>query len=653
MSVEFKHLFEPFKFRTFEVKNRIVMPPMAIYVPGSEGFVKERLIDYYRARARGGVGYIVANATPVSLHSASSHPNQTSLAGDQFVPGFKQLVDVIHSYDVRCSVQLYHSGRQRYGIIAGLPTLSPSGIPDPVRKDPARAITVEEILALEEDYAQASRRAQEAGFDGVELHCAHGYLLSGFLSPYQNQRSDEYGGDMWKRTRIVREIIARIRETVGEGMLIQIRLNGHDYVNGGNTLEDSKEIAKILVGAGADAIHVSAGMAPSGHYSFLPAAIPQGFNVYLAEGIKEAVGPGVPVIAVGAIEDPIYAEKVLAGGKVDLVAIGRPLFADPEMPNKAREGRLDEIQPCLRCSKSAATWPEDMRCTVNPAVGKERLFDEALKPVAEPKKVLVIGAGPGGMEAACLAATRGHSVTLMDKAGEIGGKIHLGMKPPDKARLQGAWLEYFGRELKRLGVTVVLNHEVTVDEVQALAPDEIIVATGGKPLIPRSIAGTNLPNVFVADDVLWDKVAVGKRVAIIGGSSMGVETAEFILERHPEAQVLIVEMLHEILMDISHDAVLAAMDKLAKVDCRYLTETRVVAIEQSDGRLNIRVKRYNMDDVLTGFDTVVLAMGVAPNNALGLALQERFSNVHLIGDCAGPGDYRKAVHDAAAVALEI
>ncbi len=410
---------------------------------------------------------------------------------------------------------------------------------------------------------------------------------------------------------------------------------------------------KILVGAGAEVIHVSAGMAPSGHYSFLPAAIPQGYNVYLAEGIKEAVGPDVPVIAVGAIENPIFAEEVLARGKVDLVAIGRPLFADPEMPNKARAGRLDEILPCLRCSKSAAVWPEDMRCVVNPAVGKEKLFDEALKPVAEPKKVLVIGAGPGGMEAACLAATRGHSVTLMEKSEQVGGKIHLAMRPPDKSRLQSAWLEHFQRELKRLQVNVMLNHEVTVEEVAALAPDEIIVATGGKPLIPRSIAGTDLPNVFVADDVLWDRVAVGDRVAIIGGSSMGIETAEFILDRRPDTKVLVIEMLHEILLDISHDAVLAALDKLAKADFRYLTETRVMGIEQSDGRLNVRVKRYNLDDVLTGFDTVVLAMGVASNNALGLALEERFSNVHLIGDCAGPGDYRKAVHDAAAVALEI
>lgn len=647
--MEFKHLFEPFRFRTFEVKNRIVMPPMAIYIPGSEGFVKERLIDYYRARARGGVGYIVVNATVVSEPSGRSHPNQTRITDDKYIPGLKQLVDVIHAYDVKTSIQLYHSGRQRYGLIAGPPTLSPSGIPDPVRKDPTRAITVEEIQTLIQEYAQGARRAQEAGFEGVEIHCAHGYLLAGFLSPFQNKRTDEYGGSVWNRTRIVREIMAAIRAEVGDEMLMQVRVNGSDYVNGGNDLEAAKEISKILVDAGAEVIHVSAGMAPSGQYTFLPAAIPQGYNVGLAEGIKDAVGPDVPVIAVGALEDPIFGEQVLARGKVDLVAFGRPLFADPDMPNKAKEGRLSEITPCLRCSKSAGVWPEDMRCTVNAAVGQEKVMEERLQPTDNPKKVLVIGAGPGGLEAARIAALRGHSVTLVDEKEEIGGKIQLAMIPPDKDH-QRKWLVYYDNEMKRLKVNIELGRRATVDDVMQRNPDIVIVATGGKPMLPRSINGLDRPGVVTADDVLYGQVPVGDNVAIVGGSSMGVETADFILQQ-PGKKVLVVEMMHNILMDISHDAELALLDKLATKDFRALTSTMVTAIEPKDGKLALKVKRYDHEKELAGFDTVVLAVGVVPNNSLGLVLQEMRSDVYLVGDCAGTGDYRKAVHDAAAVSL--
>jgi 2,4-dienoyl-CoA reductase-like NADH-dependent reductase (Old Yellow Enzyme family)/thioredoxin reductase len=651
MSVRFEHLFQPFKLRTFEVKNRIVMPPMAIYIPGSEGFVRQRLIDYYEARARGGVGYIVVNATVVSEPSGRSHPNQTRITDDKYIPGLKQLVDVIHAYDVKTSLQLYHAGRQRYGLVAGPPTLSPSGIPDPVRKDPTRAITVEEIETLVEEYAQAARRAQEAGFDGVEVHCAHGYLLAGFLSPFQNRRTDEYGGSVWNRTRIVRQIFERIRTVTGDDLLLQVRINGHDYVNGGNTLEDAQEIAKILVDAGAEVVHVSAGMAPSGQYTFLPAAIPQGYNVYLAEGVKEAVGPDVPVIAVGAIEDPIFAEKVLARGRVDFVAIGRPLFADPEWPNKAREGRLEEIRPCLRCSKSAGVWPEDMRCTVNAAVGQEAAFEEGLLPADEPKAVLVVGAGPAGLEAARLAALRGHAVTLADKADQIGGKITLAAIPPDKDQ-QKKWLDYYAHEMARLGVRVEPGREVTVEDVDELDPDVVVVATGGRPLLPKSIRGLDHPNVVTADDVLLGRAQVGQSVAVVGGSSMGVETAEFILQE-PGKKVVVVEMMHDILTDISHDAELALLDKLIDKDFRYVTSALVTGVEQSDGKLNLRVKRYAHEDLLTGFDTVVMAVGVAPNDELGLALKARRDQVYLVGDCAGAGDYRKAVHDAAGVALEI
>lgn len=436
---------------------------------------------------------------------------------------------------------------------------------------------------------------------------------------------------------------------MGEDMLIGVRINGHDYVNGGNTLDDAKEIAKILSTAGAEVIHLSAGMAPSAQYSFLPAGIDQGYNVYLAEGIKSVVD--VPVIACGAIEDPVYAESILSAGKADLVAIGRPLFADPQLPNKAREGRLDEILPCLRCAKGAAVWPENMRCTVNPAVGQEKLFEEKMVPADAIKDVLIIGAGPAGLEAARISANRGHKVTVVEKTNQVGGKILLA-KIPEYKRNQGLWLTYYENEMRRLGVTIKLNTELSVEDVENLGPDVIFVATGGKPLIPSSITGSDLPGVVTAEDALAGLIEVGKKTAVIGGSSMGVETAESILQR-PDREVLVVEMLPKILSDISHDAELVLLNKLADKNFRYLDSTAVRAIVANDGKLDLVVQRYAQDMNLRAFDTVVMAVGVVSENTFGLELSKKRKNVYLIGDCESPGDYRKAIHDAAEVAISI
>lgn len=649
---DFLHLFQPFSFRNFQVSNRIVLPPMAIYVPGSRGYVTQRLLDYYEERAQNGPGYIIVNATVVSAPSGSSHPNQTAITHDKYIEGLQKLVDVIGAHGAKTSLQLYHCGRQRYGMIAGGETLSPSGIPDPVRKDPTRAMTREEIKKLVKEYAAAALRAKAAGFDGIELHCAHGYLLSGFLSPFQNRRTDEYGGDLLGRTLIVREILASCRRAVGEEMLLQVRLNGSDYVNGGNGLEDAKEIAKILVGEGAEVIHVSAGMAPSGQYSFLPASIPQGHNLYLAEGIKEAVGKDTPVIASGALEDPVFAEEVLRGGVVDLVALGRPLFADPDLIEKTRQGSLEEIRPCLRCFKSAATWPEDMRCVVNPAVGREKEFKERIQPTSAPKDILVIGAGPAGLEAARVAAIRGHRVLLMEKDEKIGGKIHLAMTSPEKERLLTRWLDYYRHQLEKLEVAVRLKTVVTEKMVAELDPQIILVATGGLPLLPKGIMGLHLPGVVTADSVLSGEEEVGKQVAIIGGSSLGVETGAVILE-DADKEVLVIEMEHELLLDISHDAALALLEKLTLKNFTSLVSTQVEGVEEERGKRNLWIRRYDQKKQLKGFDTVVLACGVVPNHSLGLQLKEEREGVYFLGDCEEPGDFRKAIHDAAEVVLEL
>ncbi len=655
MDNNFKNVFTPYKFKSkqIEIANRIVMPPMAIYIPGSKGYVEQRLIDYYEERAKSQPGMIIINATSINLTSARSHPNQTSLADDSFIDGMKKLVDMIHSYGVKTSVQLYHSGRQRYGMIAGGETMSPSGISDPVRKDPTREMKVEEIKILIQQFTDAAVRAKKAGFDGIELHCGHGYLLSGFLSPYQNRRTDEYGGSLFNRTRLVREIIASCRKAIGPEMLIGVRMNGSDYINGGNTLEDTKQIAKILVEHGAEIIHVTAGMAPSGHFTFLPADMPAGCNIYLAEGIKEAVGEDIPVIGAGAVEDIFQAEKILSETNLDFVAIGRPMFADPELLIKAREGRVKEIRPCLRCSKSAGVWPEDMRCTVNAAVGIEKEFAKNLTEIGPSKKLLVIGAGPAGLEAARVAAMKGHNVTLMDEREEIGGKMHLVRVRPDKQKLIDRWMKYYENEIERLNISLRLGEKANIEKVEEISPDLIIIATGGKPLVPRSIKGTDCEGVLFAEDIIAGKVHAGKNIAIIGGSSLGVEIADYLFDEDENRKIVVFEMMHDVLLDISHDAHLSLMDRFIKRDVKFLTSTEVFDIRKEGKGFNLKIKRYNQLDEINGFDTVVLACGVVPENSLGVELAEKFDNVIFVGDSQAPGDFRKAIHDSAKICMKL
>ncbi len=449
-----------------------------------------------------------------------------------------------------------------------------------------------------------------------------------------------------KEVRDFREILARCREVIGHDMLIQVRLNGSDYVNEGNTLEEVKQIAGILTDAGSEVIHVSAGMAASAQYSFLPAMIPRGFNVPLAEEIKKAVK--VPVIACGAITDAEHAEEILGRGIIDLVAMGRPLMADPDLPLKSMSGRLEEVRPCLRCSKGAAVWPEDMRCTVNPEVGREAEFK--IEPVAEPKKVVVIGAGPAGLETARIAAARGHSVTLIDQNDRIGGKILMIKGLGGKVSLD-RWLGYYQMEMKKQGVQLEMNRRVTASDLAALEPDVIVVATGAKPLLPDNIEGIGTKGVEVVDDVLAGRAPVGDRVLIIGGSSTGVETAAYLAEQGKKVEVA--EMTGEILSDISHDAALALLAQSTKVDLNALTDTLVTGIAEKNGRLEVRVMRYGLETILDGFDTVVIASGVVPDNALAVELKAEFQNVHLVGDCEKGGDFRKAVLDGAAVGMQI
>ncbi len=381
--------------------------------------------------------------------------------------------------------------------------------------------------------------------------------------------------------------------------------------------------------------------------------MPAGCNIHLAEGIKEAVGADIPVIGAGAVEDIFQAEKILTETNLDFVAIGRPMFADPELLTKAREGRIKEIRPCLRCSKSAGVWPEDMRCTVNAAVGIEHEFAENLKKIGPSKNILVVGAGPAGLEAARIAAIKGHNVTIIDEKEEIGGKMHLVRVRPDKQGLIDRWMKYYENEIERLNINLRLNEKASTKAVEDFNPDLVIIATGGKPLVPRSIKGTDCDGVLFAEDIIAGKVHAGKSIAIIGGSSLGVETADYLFDEDENRNIVVFEMLHDVLLDISHDAHLSLMDRFIKRNIKFLTSTEVFDIRREEKGFNLQIRRYNQLDEIDGFDTVILACGVVPENTIGVELAKKFDNVIFVGDSQAPGDFRKAIHDSAKICMKL
>ena len=432
---QFKHLFTPIDIGTMKVKNRIVMLPLTTGYCELDETIGARLVNFYAARAKGGVGLIIVPFSPV--HAGS--PIEPGLYDDRFLPGVRKLADAVHAHGAKIAAQLITSYHVIFkdGIAE---VVGPSPVLNQMTRTTARPLTVEEIHYIVKEYGQAARRARQGGFDAVEVLVGGGYLLNRFLSPITNKREDEYGGSLENRMRIILEVIASMRKEVGKDFPIGCRLNVAEQMEGGHTIEDSKEVVRILEKAGIQMINVYTGW----HESPVPtvqAVLPKGAFLHLAEKIKGWVG--IPVIAANRINDPVVAEKAIAEGKADMTGMARALLADPELPNKAREGRVDEIVPCLACSNCLTeiltTYKDwgtaaSTSCSVNPLAGKEAEY--AIEPAKKSKKVFVIGGGPGGMEAAMTAAARGHKVTLYDKGNELGGKLLIASIPPYKDELQ-------------------------------------------------------------------------------------------------------------------------------------------------------------------------------------------------------------------------
>jgi 2,4-dienoyl-CoA reductase-like NADH-dependent reductase (Old Yellow Enzyme family)/thioredoxin reductase len=639
--MKFEKLFTPGTIETMEVRNRLIVPPMLTEYSSEDGSINGRYIRYYEEKAKGGWGLIICEDTSVDEYGAG-FKNLAGLWKDEFIPMHRELTDRVHKYGAKVAVQLYHAGRESSSAIKGRRPVAPSAIQDPTEPETPRELSTEEVRALVEEFAQAARRAKEAGYDAVELHGAHGYLINQFVSSFSNKRTDEYGGNLRNRLRFPLEIIARIKELTGGDYPIIYRISADEMAEGGLTIEDTKVIAQILEEAGIDALHVSAGVYKSGAIVSAPSAVRTApFSDYAMQ-IRRLVK--IPVFTVDKIIYPEVAESLLREGKADFIAMGRASIADPELPNKAREGRLDEILPCIGCwqgCQGKIALQKPVSCLVNPRTGKETSYE--IRTAEKPKKVIVIGGGPAGMEAAIVAAKRGHSVTLYEKADRLGGQWLLAAVPPGKEQLNSFTVWQKG-ELNRSGVKVELNTEVTPELISAEAPDTIIYAAGAVPSMPP-IPGIDRPFVHTAEEVLSGKVDLSGHAVVIGGGLVGAETAEHLAVHG--CTVTIVKRSANIAGEMDSAPRYFLMESLKRYDTEMLESTKTLEIAEN----GVMVEKNGVKRLIPA-DLVVIASGSRPNRALAEKLGEKYP-VTIVGDADTVGKALDGINAAYAAALNI
>lgn len=624
-------LFTPVKIGKMALKNRLAMAPIgAILSPYDQ--ITQRFKDFYIARARGGVGMIVmAGVVFTDIDRPLSPP-----ATEQATIEAGELVKALHEYDVRVGTQIHHSGRQVDAAVAAtVDAVAPSPIPWSRHSPVPKELSAGEIEELILRHVRTAVKVKEVGFDFVEIQACHGYLLSGFLSPNSNRRTDEYGGDLKRRAKIVLEIIRRVKEEVGNELLICCRFNGSDHIEGGLTIEDAKTLAPLLVKAGADFLSVTAGVFRSYPVIVSPFDTPQGCYIHLAEAVKSVAD--VPVIAVGRINDPWLAEDILQAGKADIIAMARALFADPELPVKSMRGEFDDIRKCISCNQGCQDRVADLEptCLVNPAATREHEME--IVPSAKPKKVVVIGGGIAGLEVSRVAALRGHKVTLYEENDELGGQWRLAAVPPHKEEFREV-IAYLSRQVKKVGVTLKLGEKATAMTVAKEKPDVVVIATGAMPLIPP-IPGIESSNVMTAWDVLAGKSATGGQVLIIGGNSLGLETADFLASQGKK--VVVVEMLDRIGRDLGPTVRFHLQHRLSAKGVQSVTSAKVKEISSTGGL----IAREGKQEVWKDFDTIVLATGSKSRSELTDEIKGKVKEVYVIGDAARPRNGLYAIRE--------
>ena len=634
-------LLEPIQVGKMTLRNRIVVPAMNTNYPTLQGEVTDQQVAFYRARAKGGAGLVVSGFS--YIHPLGRGPARMLASyDDRFIPGLARWAAAVKGEGAKACLQIAHVGRRANSKVVGAQPVGPSAIAA-VGGEVPHELTAAEIEEQVECFGQAAARAGAAGFDAVEVHMAHGYLLSQFLSGYSNKRTDEYGGSLVNRARFPLAALRRVVDEVGKDLTVLVKMNGSDYVEGGITLEEAKETAKLLETAGAQMITVSAGTDPNGQMGVQPAYYPRGVLVPLAEGVKSAVG--IPVAAVGRLNHPDVAEEVLQQGKADLIAMGRAMIADPELPLKTAEGRAEEIRPCTGCS-FGCIWRVgqggEMACSNNPLAGREATVK--IVPTEQPKQVLVVGGGPAGLEAARVASLRGHQVTLYEKSSRLGGLLNVGAVPPHKYELPHL-VQYYATQMEKLGVKVVTGKEVTAKVITRVAPEALVVATGGIPLALPVTGDEGF--AMLVSEVLCEQATVGHNVAIVGGDSVGCEVAEYLGEKGH--QVAVLEMRDVCCTDVRPEIKRQMLESLAKLGVEVKLGAKVVAA----GNGTVTYEQAGEAKQLEGLDNVIFAMGSRPDLRLLEEAKAKGLEAYAVGDCNQPGNVFGATHSAFDVAVNL
>lgn len=616
------HIFEPLTIGPLTLKNRLIVPAMVTNYCTADGLATERFIAYHEAKARGGWALIITEDYRIAPEAGAS-ANLPGLYQDSQIASHRQLTDRVHQAGSKIIAQIYHAGWDSPQTLTGQ---APSGVTHTKNQsmaDQPQPLSIAQIQQLTAQFAQCARRVQQAGFDGVEIHGAHGYLINQFLSPLLNSRGDQYGGNFTGRTRFACEVVQSVRQAVGPDFPIFFRLSAVEYTPGGLTLEESKALAILLEDAGVNAINCSQGGLGCRHLTIPPSSVPPGAFASNARALKSVVH--IPVATVGRINTPEIAEAILRSGQADLIAMGRASLADPQLPNKAQAGQLQDINHCIGCVQGCIGEKRrgrSMNCLVNPTVGSEGLLP--LTPAPKPQHILIAGGGVSGCAAAIACALRGHHVTLYEKEAHLGGQWRLAAMAPGKAEFASLilWQE---RQLHALGVTVQLAQELTSQRLSQDRPDLVIIATGSQPVLPP-IDGIHLPHVVTAQAILSGQATAGEQVVIIGGGLAGAETADY-LALHGSA-VTLLEALPDIVRDGEPNSTHYLLQSLHRQHVSIYTQAQVQTIGPRFVRFLLAGETRTLEDI----DTVIIATGVRPYAPLADALESLAIPTVLLGD---------------------